>query len=66
AEEKAKELAEEKAKELAEEKAKELAEEKTNEMKEEMARKMIKDNIDIQNIAKYTGLKVKQIEKLIN
>ena len=76
AEEKAKELAEEKAKELAEEKAKELAEEKVKEIVEEkkqegiksrnieIAKNMLKDNIDINTISKYTSLSKKEIEKL--
>ena len=76
AEELAEELAEEKAKELAEEKAKELAEEKVKEIVEEkkqegiksrnieIAKNMLKDNIDINTISKYTSLSKKEIEKL--
>ena len=77
AEELAEELAEEKAKELAEEKAKELAEEKVKEIVEEkkqegiksrnieIAKNMLKDNIDISIISKYTGLSKEEIEELI-
>ena len=76
AEELAEELAEEKAKELEEEKAKELAEEKVKEIVEEkkqegiksrnieIAKNMLKDNIDINTISKYTSLSKKEIEKL--
>ena len=76
AEELAEELAEEKAKELAEEKAKELAEEKVKEIVEEkkqegiksrnieIAKNMLKDNIDINTISKYTSLSKKEIEML--
>lgn len=58
----AKELAEKLAEEKAEEKAEKLAEEKAK----EMASKMLKDNIEIKNIAKYTGLSKEEIEKLID
>ena len=68
AEEKAKELAEEKAKELAEEKVKEIVEEKKqegiNSRNIEIAKNMLKDNIDINTISKYTSLSKKEIEKL--
>lgn len=62
AEIRAKELAEKLAEEKAEEKAEKLAEEKAK----EMASKMLKDNIEIKNIAKYTGLSKEEIEKLID
>ena len=68
AEEKAKELAEEKAKELAEEKVKEIVEEKKqegiNSRNIEIAKNMLKDNMDINTISKYTNLSKKEIEKL--
>ena len=68
AEEKAKELAEEKAKELAEEKVKEIVEEKKqegiNSRNIEIAKNMLKDNMDINTISKYTSLSKKEIEKL--
>ena len=67
-EELAKEIAEELAEELAEEKAKELAEEKKqegiNSRNIEIAKNMLKDNIDINTISKYTSLSKKEIEKL--
>ena len=33
--------------------------------KEEMARNMLKDNVDINTISKYTGLTIEEIQELI-
>ena len=60
----ARNLAQDMAKNMAQDMAQDIAQSKLNESKLETAKKMLENNIPAEIVAKCTGLKISQVDKL--